>query len=92
MNEQAKKILRDERIRSFFRGSLELTDEEFERRLQAYLELLPFIALDFMLHGDTGELSEQEMVNQFKARILKYRQVLHELREAQKLGNIEIKV
>jgi hypothetical protein len=40
------------RIRKYFRDKLELDDDEFDRRFQMYLEIFPFLAVDFRLKDD----------------------------------------
>lgn len=47
----------NQRIKQYFKDELAFSDdEEFERRLQLYLEIFPFIAVDFRLKNDCAAI------------------------------------
>lgn len=46
------KFKNESKLRQYFKDNLELEDEDFERRLQLYLEIFPFLAIDFRLKED----------------------------------------
>lgn len=47
-----EEIKNHHKLRRYFKDKLEMDDDEFERRFQMYLEIFPFIALDFRLKSD----------------------------------------
>jgi len=52
----------NQRLKQYFRDNLEMDDEEFERRVQLYLEVFPFIAVDFRLKGDCNAIHQSAQI------------------------------
>lgn len=90
------KLLKLPEVREYFRESLTLEDDDFDRRLQMYLELFPFIAADFRLRSDCHELhrnlssGSKEKTVTFSQIKEEYRAALEELRES--LTDVEVEI
>lgn len=82
-------IKHNERVRAFFREELELTDDQLEARIQAYLEIFPFLAIDFTLNAEN--FSEELLLERFQKRLPAYRDALRTLREKGEMGEISLR-
>jgi hypothetical protein len=83
-------IISDPKVRAFFRDELKLTEEELQRRVRVYLELFPFIAIDFDLMGPNEDRAI--VMNKFLQRERAYRELLKDLQEQDNWVDMDIKL
>lgn len=98
------KIKSDPNVLAYFKEELELDEEELNRRIQLYLEVFPFIAMDFRLREDCALIHRSLKINNssvtespeispsLKQKINKYNDALKELRRELELSEIEINI
>jgi len=100
------RFLNNKYVKKFFKDELDLDEEEFNRRLQMYLEIYPFLVLDFRLREECKNIHKSMKINNssghvtiqdsedlddtFNSTLSKYRNKLIELRD--KLTEIDFTV
>ncbi len=56
-------FLNHPKIKAYFKDKLEMDESEFDRRLQLYLEIFPFLAMDFRMRNDCHAIHQTAQLN-----------------------------